>query len=40
MYEKVIFINGFLKGVKDDASDPFLVEPERSVVGSADQVVG
>ena len=39
MDEKIIFFNGFLKGVKDDARDPLLVEPERSVVGWTDEVV-
>ena len=37
--EKVIFFMGFLKGLKDDACDLALVEPECPVVCPADQVV-
>ena len=39
MNEKVIFFMGFLDCLKDDAGDLPLVEPEGSIVGSADQVV-
>ena len=37
---KVVFLGGFIQGVEDDADDLSLVEPEGSVVGSADEVVG
>ena len=40
MDEKSIFFMGFLEGGKDDADDRALMEPERPVVGPADQVVG
>ena len=40
MNEKVIFFMGFLDCLKDDACDLPLVEPEGSIVGPADQVVG
>jgi hypothetical protein len=40
MNEKVIFFNGFLKGLKHDPGDLSLVESECPVVGPADQVVG
>jgi len=39
MNEKVIFFMGFFDCLKDDTGDLPLVEPERPVVGSADQVV-
>ena len=38
--ENVIFFMGFLDGLKDDACDLALVEPECPVIGPADQVVG
>ena len=38
--EKVIFFMGFLQCLKEDTSDLSLAEPERSVVGPADQMVG
>ena len=38
--EKVIFFMGFLQCLEDDASDLSLVEPERSVVSPAYQMVG
>jgi len=38
--EKVIFFMGFLQCLEKDVRYLALVEPERSVVGSADQVVG
>lgn len=38
--EEVVLFHGFLQGFEDDAGDLSLVEPEGSVVGSADQVVG
>jgi len=40
MDEKVIFFMGFRKCLEHDAGDVPLVEPEGSVVGPADQVVG
>ena len=40
MNEKVIFLHGLLKRVKDDACRSSLIEPEGLVVGSADQVIG
>ena len=40
VHKKVIFFNGFLKCLKDYTYDLALVEPEGSIVGPADQVVG
>ena len=37
---KTIFFHGFLQGPEDDPDGLSLVEPERPVVGPADQVVG
>ena len=40
MDEKAIFFMSFLRCLKDDADDLSLMEPERSIVGPAYQVVG
>ena len=40
MNEKVIFFMGFFDCLKDDTGDLPLVEPEGSIVGSADQMIG
>lgn len=38
--EKVIFFNSFLKSLEHDPGNLSFVEPEGSVVGPADQVIG
>ena len=40
MDKKVIFFMGFLECLEEYSGDLALIEPERSIIGPADQVVG